>query len=201
MDAGVDLVRVRDVDPRIVIDVRYATASNFVGRAIYSGADAWLRRGTAERLRRAQDGLVSAGLRLKVLDAYRPPAAQALLWAALPDERFVAPPSRGSRHTRGMAVDVTLVDALGAELQMPSAFDAFNERAHRDWKGEGDADAVVVKNRELLTAAMIGAGFETIRNEWWHYDDPEWRNGPLLEVEFEALERLPRGRPTTSGCG
>jgi D-alanyl-D-alanine dipeptidase len=133
-----ELVRLDRLDPRWCIDLRYATPENFTGRRLYSRAEAWLRPETAAKLSAARDRLSDRSLRLRVLDAYRPPSAQRALWAALPDERFVAPPERGSRHTRGTAVDVTLLDAAGRELEMPSAFDEFGgagppglERHHR----------------------------------------------------------------------
>ena len=109
------LVRVRDVDPRIQVDLRYATEANFTGRRLYASAEAWLRPGTAGKLRMAQDRLEAQGFGLKVWDAYRPPSAQRELWRCLPDPEFVAPPERGSRHTRGASVDVTLVDGSAAQ--------------------------------------------------------------------------------------
>lgn len=174
-----DLVR---SDPRLLVGLRYATADNFLGRPVYpADAPALLRTETAAKLRAAQDVLAPRGLRLKILDAYRPPSAQRALWAARPDERFVAPPGRGSRHTRGTAVDATLADAAGRELAMPSAYDEFSERAARDFAG-GPADARA--NRDLLRAAMEAAGFTTITSEWWHFDEADWRDFPLLDFEW-----------------
>lgn len=177
-----ELVDLAACDARLVIGLRYATAENFTGRVIYpADAPALLRPATAAKLRAAQDNLAPRGLRLKILDAYRPPSAQRALWAARPDERFVAPPARGSRHTRGTAVDATLADAAGCELAMPSAFDEFSERAARDFPG-GPAGARL--NRDLLRAAMEDAGFTTIASEWWHFDDADGRAFPLLEFEW-----------------
>jgi D-alanyl-D-alanine dipeptidase len=134
--------------------------------------------------------LEARGLGLKVWDAYRPPEAQAALWAVFPDPRYVAPPERGSRHTRGAAVDVTLVDQVGGELEMPSAYDAMGESAGRGWLG---GTALARRHVEWLTSAMTGAGFRGIDSEWWHYDDTDWERYPLLTVGFEELEggRLP----------
>lgn len=184
-----DLVRLRQFDPRLWIELRYATPRNFTGRILYRSNEAWLRRVTATRLGRAQDRLGERGLGLKVWDAYRPPSAQQALWEACPDERYVAPPARGSRHTRGVAVDVTLVDARGQELAMPSDFDAFGERAWRGWQG---APVEAARHRDWLTEAMAGSGFRPIQTEWWHFDDEAWEGYPLLTYEFADLEKACR---------
>ena len=184
MDAPTGLVRLDRLAARWCIGLRYATANNFTGRPLYSRADAWLRVETATKLLCAQEILGAHGVRLMILDAYRPPSAQEAMWSALPDERFVAPPARGSRHTRGTAVDVTLVDGTGSDLEMPSAFDEFGERSRRDWTG---ASAVARRNVDWLTQAMVDAGFSTISTEWWHFDDADWRRFPLLTWEFAVL--------------
>lgn len=184
------LVRLREVDPRIRVAMRYATLANLTGRVIYGSEEAWLREETAGKLKRAQDTLAARGLGLKVWDAYRPPGAQAALWAVCPDARYVAPPERGSRHTRGAAVDVTLVDRVGGELEMPSGYDTMDASAGRGWAG---ASEMARRHVEWLTMAMTGAGFRGIDSEWWHYDDTDWETYPLLTMEFKELEggRLP----------
>lgn len=174
------MIRVVEIDPRIRVDLRYATSHNVTGRVLYASSEAWLRAGTMQKLRVAQDLLADCGVGLKLWDAYRPPSAQRALWAWRPDERFVAPPERGSRHTRGASVDVTLVDTDGADLEMPSAFDEFSERAHRNWSG---GSAVAQRHRDCLMGVMEDAGFAGIQSEWWHFDDTEWRDYPLLEWE------------------
>lgn len=185
-----ELVRVGEVDPRIVVDLRYARAENFTGRILYRSAEAWLRPRTALKLRQAQDLLAARRYSLVVLDAYRPPSAQAAMWATLADERYVAPPSRGSRHTRGASVDVTLRDADGVELDMPSLHDEFTEKAHRDYPGSTSLER---ENCRCLTEAMTASGFLTLRTEWWHFDDADWRDLPLLTWEFDhAMD--PEGR-------
>lgn len=184
------LVRLGVVDPRIRVELRYATAANLTGRVIYGSGEAWLREETAGKLRRAQETLEARGLGLKVWDAYRPPEAQVALWSVFPDARYVAPPERGSRHTRGAAVDVTLVDQVGGELEMPSDYDAMGESADRGWLG---GTILARRHVEWLTSAMTGAGFRGIDSEWWHYDDTDWERYPLLTMGFEELEggRLP----------
>ena len=109
---------------------------------------------------------------LKIWDAYRPLSAQSALWKICPDSRFVAPPSRGSMHNRGVAVDITLVDAKGRELEMPCDFDNFSTLAKSRTK-QGSASAR--RNRDALRDAMTACGFVPYKNEWWHFHDPEWR--------------------------
>ena len=181
-----DLVDLAAVDPTIRIDIRYATTGNFTGVAVYPVARCLLRRDAAERLARVQRRLRADGLGLLVWDCYRPFAVQERFWALVPDERYVARPERrdgrpvaGSKHNRGAAVDVTLVDAAGAALAMPTGFDDFSERAHR---GAPGVPPEARANAERLEAAMVSEGFEPLPTEWWHFDAPGWRTHELLDV-------------------
>lgn len=183
------LVRVRDAAPGVLVDLRYAGDSNFLGRPVYDDGEAWLLEGTARKLAAARDLAAASGLRLLVLDAYRPLAAQRLMWELLPDGDFVAPPDRGSVHNRGAAVDVTLADSSGRELAMPCPFDEFSERASHAYEG-GSAEARA--NRGLLRRAMESAGFRAYENEWWHYNDPDLRQSPLIDESLAALASLAR---------
>lgn len=180
------LVRLDRACPGIAVDLRYAGSSHFFGKPLYHGAEAWLLEGAARRLQACRDILARAGLGLDllVLDAFRPLSAQALMWESLPDENFVAPPSRGSVHNRGAAVDVTLIDASRRELPMPTPFDEFSPRASHEY-AEGPPETLA--NRETLRAAMEAAGFRAYAAEWWHYTDPELRTCPLVEATFAEL--------------
>jgi D-alanyl-D-alanine dipeptidase len=189
-DALVDLGRVA---PGVRLDVRYATAANFTKQVVYPAARCVLRRAVAERLARVQAALAAEGLGLKVYDCYRPLAVQRRFWALMPDERYVADPKKGSRHNRGAAVDLTLVDARGAEVEMPSAYDEFGPRAHRDYAG---GSAAARGNRERLAAAMAREGFVGLPTEWWHFDAPDWRGYPLADVSFDAI---PAAAPPPDG--
>lgn len=171
------LVPISDVDPRIAIDLRYASTRNFVGIALYSSDVALLRETVAERLKRVNDRLVASGHRLMVWDAYRPLSVQQRLFDLVPDERYVADPKKGSRHNRGAAVDVTLADANGRELPMPTDFDDFSPRAHRASLGGGATERA---NYDVLHAAMSAEGFVGLQTEWWHYDDPAWESYPIV---------------------
>jgi zinc D-Ala-D-Ala dipeptidase len=176
------MVDVRRACPGVRVELRYATARNGVGRAVYPrGARCLLRRGTAERLCRVQRSLEARGLGLKVWDAYRPISAQKALWAICPDARFVAPPTRGSRHNRGAAVDVTLVRRDGRELRMPCDFDTFSARAKTAYPG-GSAEQR--HSRDLLQRAMVAEGFVSYAGEWWHFHDPDWRRYPIANVSL-----------------
>ncbi|MBU0927402.1 MAG: M15 family metallopeptidase [Spirochaetes bacterium] len=181
---GYGLVRVREACPRVVVDLRYATARNFLGTRLYDGDEAWLLEGAATRLAEASRLAEAMGRRLVVLDAYRPLSVQALMWDLQPDPAFVAPASRGSIHNRGAAVDVALAGPDGRELAMPSAFDEFSERASHGYEG---GDPVALENRGALRSCMEAAGFAAYEAEWWHYVDPDSRAAPLLDVPLSEL--------------
>ncbi|HLJ55640.1 MAG TPA: D-alanyl-D-alanine dipeptidase [Chthonomonadaceae bacterium] len=192
-----ELVDIRGICADVRVKLRYATPRNGVGRAVYPrAARCLLRRGTAERLRRVQRRLEARGLALKVWDAYRPPAAQRALWAICPDPRFVAPPWRGSKHNRGAAVDVTLVDAHGRELPMPCDFDTFTGRAKTAYPGGTPTQR---RNRDLLHAAMEAEGFVPDRCEWWHFHDPDWRRYPAIDRSLLRSGRRAIASPSLIG--
>jgi zinc D-Ala-D-Ala dipeptidase len=175
------LVDVSAVVPDAVIDLRYARADNFVHEAVYrSDARCLLRYDVADRLARAAEELRAKGYRLVLWDCYRPHSVQKRFWALVPDERYVAKPTdaSGSVHSRAAAIDVSLADASGAPLPMPTAHDDFSERAHRD---APIADSAVKVRMEVLDAAMTGAGFEGLPTEWWHYAAPGSSAYPLLD--------------------
>jgi D-alanyl-D-alanine dipeptidase len=185
-DVAADLVDVARLVPAVVIDMRYATADNFTGKAVYDCSRCFLTSNTAKKLALAQTELQKRGLGLKVWDCYRPLSVQRTFWSLVPDERYVADPRKGSRHNRGASVDVTLVDADGKELPMPTAFDDFTTRASHNFS---DLPANVLENRAILVKAMKGAGFQPMATEWWHYDDAAWHRYRLLDIPFEDLCR------------
>jgi D-alanyl-D-alanine dipeptidase len=181
------LVDLRTAVPGVVLDVRYATPRNFLGRAVYPEAAAFLRRSTAEKLSRAAADLRARGRRLVIFDAYRPLSVQKLMWAAKPDRRFVADPARrGSIHNRGGAVDVGLAGLDGASAPMPSDFDEFGPRAAHGAAGAAPAAAA---NAAMLKAAMEAAGFQSLPEEWWHYQDPAAKDWPLLDIPLQELAK------------
>lgn len=177
------IVLLKDIDSTIVSDVRYATTNNFTGKVLYPTANVYLRHVVAEKLSRVQRALINKyKLRLKVFDGYRPLSVQKKLWEIMPDDRYVANPKNGSRHNRGAAVDLTLIDSLGNELDMGTPYDDFTEKAHRDYK---DLSPEAARNRKILEDAMIAEGFEPLNSEWWHYDYSGWRKYSILDVEIK----------------
>jgi D-alanyl-D-alanine dipeptidase len=179
-----DLVDIKEINPHIIVDMKYAAEDNFVKTKLYDSNTCFLRRSTASKLDTVQRKLEGMNLGLKVWDCYRPLAVQKILWAILPNERYVANPEKGSRHNRASAVDVTLVDLQGNELQMPTGFDDFSPRAHRQYQ---DIPEGVFRNRTLLEGMMKKAGFLPLPEEWWHYDDEKWMGFDILNVPFEKL--------------
>lgn len=168
----------RDIShPAIDIDLLYAGPDNFTGRPIYDRAVALLHEDAAAALFRAAELAAALALRLKIYDAYRPAAAQRRLWAFRPDPEFVADPARGSDHTRGVAVDLTLADAAGSPLGMGTGFDAAVPQSHH---GRADIPAAALLNRSLLLGIMAAAGFRHNPREWWHYSLPDAAAYPLL---------------------
>lgn len=164
-----DFVRIIDYVPTAVIDLKYATEDNFTGQIIYSFDDAWLRYGTVKKLKLVADELAERGLYLKIWDSFRPVSAQFTLWNVYPDATFVSNPNTGfSSHSRGNTIDITLVDANGYELLMPTEFDDFSALANRSYN---DCDPDAASNAILLENLMKKHGFEPYYNEWWHYSD------------------------------
>ena len=185
-----DLVPLETVQPPCLPEVRYATRHNFTGTVLYPVPRVFLHRDTARALTRVQRDLQKRGLGLKVWDAYRPLAVQWKMWKLIRDERYVSNPAKNQgRHTRGTAVDVTLIDKLGRELPMPSDFDDFSERAHRDYRG-GTAEQS--RNRQILEDIMTKHGFIGYPTEWWHFDLKGWEKYPVLDISPGQLAHASR---------
>jgi D-alanyl-D-alanine dipeptidase len=175
-----ELVDVTSLVPDAVLDLRYARADNLAGRALYPArAPCLLARPVAERLARAARRLREAGLRIVLWDCFRPTSAQAELWRAMPRPGAVADPARGSNHSRGAAVDLSLAGADGEPLAMPTAFDAFGPAAHPD-ATEG-IPGEVRQRRDLLLAALSAEGFAVHPREWWHFAAREAERYPLRD--------------------
>jgi D-alanyl-D-alanine dipeptidase len=174
-----DLVNLKEVNPHIIIDLKYATTDNFLKQKVYDDLNCYVLKPLAQKLDKAQKLLEQDGLGLKVFDGYRPLAVQRKMWAIVPDSRFVADPNKGgSIHNRGAAVDLTLVDAEGVELEMPTPFDSFAGRAYQFSK---EPTAQERANRMLLRHVMQEAGLNYIQTEWWHYQLPDGNKYPIIE--------------------
>jgi D-alanyl-D-alanine dipeptidase len=185
---GNGLIELTKLDPTIRLDIRYATTNNFTGRQLYSQPRAFLVAPAAQALLKAHKATQTEGLGLTIFDAYRPWRVTKKLWDATPPgpkRNYVANPKHGSKHNRGCAVDLTLhALADGAEVPMPSGYDEFTLRAHRNFL---DAPAEALKHRDLLERVMERAGFRGASNEWWHFDFVGWDDYPVLDIPFEDL--------------
>lgn len=182
-----ELVELVKLDPTIKLDIRYATKSNFLGKAVYKQPRAFLQRPAAEALARANQALRKQGYGLVVFDGYRPWSVTKVFWDVTPEDKkiFVADPSKGSRHNRGCAVDVSLFDLqTGAEVKMPSDYDEMTERAHINYEC---ATPEAKHLRELLRSVMAAAGFAVYEPEWWHYDYQDWKEYPILNFKFSEI--------------
>lgn len=174
--------------PGIRLDIRYATANNFMKRQLYPVAKAYLRESAVNALRDVAAELGQQNLGLKIFDAYRPYAITKMMWEPYKNPDYVADPAKGSRHNRGAAVDLTLVDLeTGRELAMPTPYDDFTSRASHSCS---DLPADVLRNRALLRSVMERHGFTVLESEWWHYDFSGWQKFELLDIPLEELESL-----------
>ena len=165
--------------PGLVLEIRYATEQNITGKKIYADKRAWLREETIRKLAQVARELEEKGYRLVLWDGWRPASAQKALWTAKPDGRFLTPPNRISRHTRGTSVDVSLADRNGKILEMPSDHDEFTDRADEDFS---DVPKEVAQRARLLRKAMFRSGFSGVPDEWWHYDLRDWASYEPIEV-------------------
>ena len=184
---NVDLVELTKLDPTIKLDIRYATANNFLSTSVYTRPAAYLQRPAAEALMRVHRMLANQGYGLLVHDAYRPWWVTKVFWEATPPSlrEFVADPAQGSRHNRGCAVDLTLYDLrTGKALSMPSVYDEMTPRADPDYAGGAPAER---EHRDLLRRAMEREGFSVDEAEWWHFDFKDWREYPIVNLDFESM--------------
>ena len=176
------LVDVTAVAPGIQVRLSYATADNAFHHRLYAANTARLRAPVAARLGRVQRRLARQGYGLLIWDAYRPQSVQLRMWRLRPDarSRYLANPRKISKHSRGAAVDVTLVTADGAAVEMPTPHDEFSPRAHRS--AQKGVSTAARKHRETLSAAMRAEGFVPNPYEWWHFTAPDWSRYPASDV-------------------
>lgn len=171
--------------PGIALDIRYATTNNFTGVVMYPEARAFARKPVVEALKNVQAELNAQGLGLKIYDAYRPYATTLKFYEVYPDTNYVAAPWKGSRHNRGCAIDLTIIELQsGAELELPTPYDDFTEKA---WHKYSELSEEALKNRALLKDVMTRHGFEIFDSEWWHYDFSGWKSYELMDLSFEEL--------------
>ena len=177
------------LDRSIILDIRYATTNNFVEEKMYDCPRCFLRPQLANKIVEAHHILRKRNLGLKLFDCYRPRPVQQKLWDKVPNASYVTPPSKGSMHNRGGAVDLTIVDLNGKELDMGTGYDYFGVEAHHTYKGHTEE---IHKNRTLLLELMEEMGLKGIRTEWWHYSLPGYKF-PISDWLWPCNEtRLPQ---------
>lgn len=176
------LVDVHQINPDILLDLKFATADNFTKEILYNTYQCLLLRPVAENLNNAAKEFAALGYMVKIWDGYRPPKVSARLWELMPDEKFIADPKNGgSRHNRGCAVDLTLVDKNGVELDMGTYFCEFSEKAYRTYQ---DLPVPVLENRKFLETIMNKHGFTGLPTEWWHFDYKDWLQYPIIDISL-----------------
>ena len=173
----------------LLVDFKYATSENFTTKILYFKPAAFLRLEAATALRNVQEELKKKGLTLIIFDAYRPYSVTEKMWEVTPDERYAANPANGSGHNRGAAIDVTLaVLATGKQLEMPTAYDDFSEKAHHDYM---NLEKDILANRELLRTLMEKYGFTALETEWWHYSLPNAsKKFELMDLTFKEMKSI-----------
>jgi D-alanyl-D-alanine dipeptidase len=179
------LVEIKKYIPGIVLDIRYATTNNFAHHKMYPQAKAFARLPVVLALKQVDAALKLQGLGLKIYDAYRPYAVTVKFYDLIRDTNFVADPAKGSKHNRGCAIDLTLIDLnTGKELDMPTGFDSFSKKAASTYT---DLPKQEIANRALLKKVMVAHGFTELPTEWWHFDFKGWKYYELLDVPFSDL--------------
>jgi len=180
-----ELIEIKKAIPSVVLDIRYATKNNFMKEVMYNQPKAFARKPVVEQLKKIQAILNKKGYGLKIFDAYRPYAITVAFWERASDKNFVANPAKGSKHNRGVAVDLTIIDLkTGKDVQMPTPYDSFEAAAAPHYN---KLPAQVIKNRDFLIDTMQANGFKVIYNEWWHFDFNGWQNYNLMDIPFEKL--------------
>ncbi|PJE43848.1 MAG: peptidase M15 [Flavobacterium sp.] len=160
-------VNLKNYSNDFVFDMKYATADNFLKEQVYPCDECFLRVKTIKALLHANQAFIAKGYRIKLYDCYRPLAIQKKMWKIVPNPTYVANPKKGSIHNKGGAVDITLVDSLGVELNMGTGFDFFGPEAGHNYT---DLSAEILANRQLLKSIMLQYNFKSFDSEWWHYN-------------------------------
>jgi D-alanyl-D-alanine dipeptidase len=180
------LVEIKKYIPAIVLDIRYATTNNFTGQKMYQEARAFARLPVVLALKQVEADLKKQGLGLKIYDAYRPYAVTVHFYEVAHDTNFVADPRKGSKHNRGCAIDLSVIDLkTGKELDMPTGFDSFSKKAAAAYM---ELPKTEIANRAILKTAMEAHGFREIATEWWHFDFNGWSKYPLLDIPFSEIK-------------
>lgn len=178
------LVEITEQKYDVVLDLAYATQQNFTGKKVYDYARCYLHQEAEEKLVKAMALAKPLGYRFKIFDAFRPQMGQQRLWDHTPNPTFLMDPQKGSHHTRGIAIDLTLIDAkTSQELDMGTIFDDFTAKAFHT---NQDVSIEAQFNRKILLGIMTAAGWDYYENEWWHYQLFKPREYPLIQNGGES---------------
>ncbi|MCG8509166.1 MAG: D-alanyl-D-alanine dipeptidase [Rhodospirillales bacterium] len=190
MDPHTDfqLIEITPETHNVTLSLAYAGPDNFTGKPVYGRAICFLHSDAEKRLRRAVELAAAQGYGLRIFDGFRPSEAQWVLWNHTPDPDFLADPRRGSPHSKGAAVDLTLMDGDGRDLDMGTAFDAFTPLSHH---GNRDISRAAQTNRSILLGIMTAAGWDFYSKEWWHYQLFDSRRYPVLNDDALAEPMMP----------
>ncbi|UKT63498.1 M15 family metallopeptidase [Pedobacter mucosus] len=180
-----ELIEIKKVIPSIKLDIRYATKNNFMKQVMYKQARALARKPVVESLKKIQAELKKKSLGLMIFDGYRPYATTVAFYKKASDKNFVANPAKGSKHNRGCAVDLTIINLkTGKEISMPTPYDSFSAAAAAKYE---KVSPEIKKNRDFLIATMAKYQLNVLENEWWHYDFSGWQNYDLMDIPFEKI--------------
>lgn len=180
-----ELIEIKKAIPSVVLDIRYATKNNFMKQAMYKQAKAFARKPVVEKLKKIQTALNKKGYGLKIFDAYRPYTITVAFYQKAIDKNFVADPAKGSRHNRGCAIDLTIIDIkTKKEIPMGTPYDSFAPEASPAFN---NLPPEIIENRNLLISIMQANGFKVLANEWWHFDFKGWQEYDLMDIPFEQL--------------
>ena len=188
--ANNEMVDIKKLIPSIILDLRYATANNFMNYKLYYNATTtYMRKQPANGLLLVQKLLNEKGLGIKIFDAYRPYSITKKMWELIQDVRYVANPAQGSGHNRGVAIDLTIIDLkTNKELNMGTGYDNFTDSAHHSFTPYFSAE--IIANRTLLLTTMMNAGFKKFDTEWWHYSWTGKEQYDVLDFSFKKMKKL-----------
>lgn len=182
---NLELVEIKKAIPSVVLDIRYATTNNFMKQVMYKQARAFARKPVVEKLKLIQAELNKKGYGLKIYDGYRPYAVTVSFYEKASNKKFVADPAKGSKHNRGCAVDLSIINLkTGKDVPMPTPYDSFEDAAAATYANLPDQ---IIKNRTFLINTMEAHGFKVLPHEWWHFDFVGWENYDLMDIPFEKL--------------
>ena len=192
-DSNKRMIDLQHIIPDIILDLRYATANNFMHKKLYPPVTAtYIRLPAAKALQNIQIELSKLGFGLKIYDAYRPYSVTEKMWEPIKDDRYVADPKKGSGHNRGIAVDLTIIDLkTKQELPMGTGYDNFSDTAHQSFTA---LPQNILQNRNLLNTLMQKYGFRPFETEWWHYSLPDPSKYEILDIPFKKLKKMMRSQ-------